>query len=140
MEKSHNRLLVVDDERGMRDLLSTELGCQGYQVVAASNGQEALECMRGQKFDLVITDLMMPQMDGMSLLENIKNADSDLEVIMATGHGTIESAVTAMKNGAYDFILKPYNLDELNAKVEKALEKKKLFCTVPNPMKKSWHS
>lgn len=126
MEKSDTRLLVVDDELGMRDMLSIELGGKGYQVMVAGNGQEALERMRGQKFDLVITDLMMPQMDGINLLENLKSLDPELEVIMATGHGTIESAVAAMKTGAYDFILKPYNLDELNVLIEKALEKKKL--------------
>ena len=126
LEKSNIHLLVVDDELGMRDMLSVELGEQGYQVVTACNGQEAMEHAKNQKFDLVITDLKMPQMNGIDLLENIKGIQSELEVIVATGHGTIEAAVMAMKNGAYDFILKPYNLYELNALIEKALEKKKL--------------
>lgn len=125
-EKKHTYILVVDDEIGMRDMLSVELGDQGYTVITATNGQEAMTCIKNRKFDLVITDLKMPQMDGLELLENIKSLDSELEVIMATGHGTIESAITAIKNGAYDFILKPYNLDELNLLVKKALEKKKL--------------
>ncbi|MBI3307677.1 MAG: response regulator, partial [Candidatus Omnitrophica bacterium] len=125
-EKKHIHILVVDDELGMRDLLSLELKGQGYQVSVAENGKEATEIIRKQKFDLVISDLSMPQMDGITLLQNIKEVDPELEVIMATGHGTIESAVKAMKNGAYDFILKPFNLDELSLLIEKALEKKKL--------------
>lgn len=126
LEKNNIHLLVVDDEQGMRDMLSWELKGQGYRVTTASNGQEALDRMRAEKFDLVITDYQMPQMDGVKLLENIKNNDLELEVILATGHGTIEIAVAAMKSGAYDFILKPFNLEELSILIEKALERRKL--------------
>lgn len=118
------RILVVDDELGMREMLQLELGSQGYQVAVASNGKEALEQIRGQKFDLVISDLKMPQMDGMTLLGEIKGRDPKIEVIIATGYGTVESAVTAIKKGAYDFILKPFNLEELNMLIERVLEKK----------------
>ena len=122
LEKANIHLLVVDDEQGMRDMLSLELSGQGYQVATARNGLEALECVRGKKIDLVITDFKMPEMDGMELLENIKGVDASLEVIMATGHGTIEAAVAAMKHGAYDFILKPFNMENLAKVIEEALE------------------
>lgn len=126
LAKNHIRILVADDELGMRQMLSTALEFEGYQVVTAVNGAEALDKIRQNKFNLVITDLKMPKMDGIQLLEEIKKINPGLEVIMATGHGTIEDAVAAMKNGAYDFILKPYNLDELNGLVSRALEKNEL--------------
>ena len=118
-------LLVVDDEQGMRDMLSWELGSQGYQITTARNGEEAVKSMRKQKFDLVITDFKMPKMDGLDLLKNIKGIDAELIVIMATGHGTMDTAMKATKNGVYEFILKPYDLDHLSALIEQALLKKK---------------
>lgn len=130
LEKNKIHILVVDDEQGMRDMLSLELNNQGYQVTTACNGHEALKYMHENTFDLIVTDLKMPQMDGMTLLEKIKNMKIEVEVIVATGHGTVETAVLAMKNGAYDFILKPYDLDQLNGTVEKALEKRRLKKTV----------
>ena len=126
IDKKHVCILVVDDEAGMRDMLSLALGSQGYQVATAVNGIEALEQIQKQRFDLVITDLKMPEMDGIDLLDQIKKIAPKLEVIMTTGHGTVEAAVAAMKSGAFDFILKPFPLDELNAIIEKVLEKKEL--------------
>lgn len=126
LDKSHVRILVVDDEPGIRDMLFLELDAQGYQVTTASNGAEAWDKIRQQNFDLVISDLKMPEMEGIGLLENIKKAYPRLEVIMATGYGTVKDAVAAIKGGAYDFILKPFHLDELNALIEKALEKREL--------------
>ncbi len=125
-DKKEIRVLVVDDEQGLRDLLSYELGIQGYQVVTAGDGMEALEKVRQFKFDMVITDLKMPKMGGMETLEEIKKIDPNIEIIMATGFGTIEVAVDSMKKGAYDFIQKPYNIDEISALIEKALEKSQL--------------
>ncbi len=124
--KDSVRILVVDDEAGMRDMLALELRGRGYQVSLAENGDEALALVRRQRFDLVVTDMQMPGMDGNMLLEQIKKIEPRLEVIIMTGYGTVEVAVTAMKNGAFDFILKPFHLEELNAKIEKALEKKDL--------------
>src|SRR3989338_2555781 len=98
-DKNEIRVLVVDDEQGMRDLLSFELGSQGYQVVTATDGVDALEKVRRNKFDLVITDLKMPKMGGMETLEEIKKIDPSVEVIIATGFGTIEVAVDSMKKG-----------------------------------------
>jgi DNA-binding response OmpR family regulator len=125
-DKSHISLLVVDDEPGMRDMLCYELQGQGFKVSVAEDGEKALELIRKQTFDLVISDFKMPKMDGMKLLAHIKEINPAIEVIIATGNGTIEDAVVAMKNGAYDFILKPFNLEELAAMIEKALEKKSL--------------
>jgi signal transduction histidine kinase/CheY-like chemotaxis protein len=117
------KILVVDDERGIRDLLSLELGSRDYKVSTAANGEEALEKIKNEKFQLVISDIKMPRMGGLEMLEAIKKIDPDIEVIMSTGYGTVETAVSAMKIGAYDFIQKPFNLDEILALTEKALEK-----------------
>lgn len=121
-----HRILVVDDEQGVRDLLSYELPSEGYQVAIAANGEEALETLRTAKFDLVICDISMPKMGGLEVLKAVKQIDPDIEVIMITAYGTIEVAVESIKEGAYDFIQKPFNLDEIFAVVDKALQKKEL--------------
>lgn len=130
IDKKSAKILVIDDEQGIRDLLSYELGAQGYGVVTACNGEEGIEKLKRDKFHLVISDVKMPKMDGVKTLEAIKRIDPDIEVIMATGFGNIEIAVAAMKKGAYDFIQKPFNLDEIMNLVEKALEKSELKALV----------
>jgi signal transduction histidine kinase/DNA-binding response OmpR family regulator len=125
-DKKETRILIVDDEPGIRDLLQFELGSQGYQISTASDGMDAVAMVRSQPFDLVISDIKMPRMDGVAMLEEIKKINPNIEVIMATGFGTIETAVSAMKMGAYDFIQKPYHIDEIGALIEKALEKNEL--------------
>lgn len=129
-QKELVKILVVDDEQGMRDLLSHELKNFGFSVVAAANGEEALAKMQKEKFHLVISDVKMPRMDGLKMLEAIKRMAPEVEVIMSTGYGTIEMAVNAMKKGAYDFVQKPFNVDEILALVEKALEKSELRALV----------
>lgn len=126
IHKDQISILVVDDEPGMREMLSLELSSQGYHVVKSDNGAQGLTEIRQKKFSLMITDLKMPQMDGLELLERAKIIDPRLEIIMMTGHGSIGDAVEAMKMGAYDFILKPFQLVEINALIEKVLEKKEL--------------
>jgi len=121
-----SRILIIDDEPGYRALLSQELGKIGYQVMTATNGEEGLEKIRQGKFELAISDIKMPKMDGIEFLETVKKEHPDIEVIMGTGFGTVEMAVSAMKKGAYDFIQKPFNLPEVVALVEKALEKREL--------------
>src|SRR3989338_3232711 len=106
-ENNKVHVLAVDDESGMRDLLKLELETLGYRVTTAGDGQEALEWVTKEKFQLVITDIMMPRMDGLALLGEIKKRDIYLEVIVTTGYGQVENAVEAMKKGAYDFIQKP---------------------------------
>lgn len=116
-------ILIVDDEKGMRDFLSFELGSRGYSVSAAATGAEALALLTRAGFDLVISDIKMPQMDGLELLESAKRSFPDTEFIISTGYATIGAAVEAMKKGAYDFIEKPFNLDELTSLLENVFEK-----------------
>jgi YesN/AraC family two-component response regulator len=117
------KILVIDDEPGIAELLSDELGLQGYTVVTAPDGEKGLELIRKQKFQLVITDIKMPNLDGIQVLYEIKRIDPSIEVIIITGYGTITTAVDAMKHGAYDFIQKPLNINEITLLVEKAIER-----------------
>ncbi|MFA6003260.1 MAG: ATP-binding protein [Elusimicrobiota bacterium] len=123
-------IIVVDDERGIRDLLSYELSSRGYRIATASNGSEALRLLSGGDFQLVISDVRMPKMDGLAFLEAVKSTTPNIEVIIMTGFATVELAVDAMKNGAYDFIQKPFNLDELMILIEKSLERRELKALV----------
>lgn len=119
-------ILVIDDEQGMRELLSFALENRGYKVTVAENGAEALEKVKAEKFHLIISDIMMPQMDGLTFLEKTKEIDPAVEVIITTGYGTIENAVAAMKKGAYDFVIKPFNVEEMYLLIERALEKRNM--------------
>jgi len=129
-DKPTAKILVVDDEQGLRDLLSFELSSQGYKVSTASDGAMALDKIRAEKFQVVISDINMPKVTGLEALAKIKEIDPDVEVIMMTGFATIETAVDAMKKGAYDFVRKPFNMDEITALVEKVLEKSDLKAMV----------
>ncbi len=126
ISKTNFHLLVVDDESSVRNLLCEGLQRQGYRVTAAEDGREAIEKIKKGKFDLVITDVMMPSMNGIEMLEAIKGLHPTLEVILTSGNGQIETAVSAMKKGAYDFVKKPLHMEELYALVEKALQKTEL--------------
>ena len=120
------RILCMDDEQGILDLLTFELTSHGYQVVTAHDGEEGIEKFKEGKFNIVISDIKMPKLSGLDVLPVLKNIDPNVEIIMTTGFGTIDMAVESIKNGAYDFISKPYNLDELYSRIEKALERQKL--------------
>jgi two-component system, NtrC family, response regulator AtoC len=120
------KILVVDDEPGLRDLLSFELGSRGYIVVTACDGLEATELAKKEKFDIMISDIMMPKMDGMGALDIIKGIDPTIEVIFATGFGSIEAGISAMKKGAVACIQKPYSLEEMEIIISHAVEKRKL--------------
>ncbi len=119
---SKNRLLVVDDDESLRWVTKVQLEQSGYAVSAAADGHQALELLEQSGADLVITDLMMPGMSGLDLLKAIRSGHPDLLVIVATAFGTVETAVEAMKAGAYDYITKPVNIDELRMIVARALE------------------
>ncbi len=119
-------LLVVDDEPNTRDGLRQALEREDRVVFTAADGREALDRAQERAFDVVITDLRMPRLDGMQLLEEIKERSADTAVILLSGYGTIETAVEAMRRGALDFITKPVNLDELELRVSKVLAQKHL--------------
>jgi two-component system NtrC family response regulator len=114
-------ILIVDDEKNYLTILSALLEEEGFEVLTALGGQEALEIYKTSDLDLVVTDMKMPEMDGIALLENIKQLDPDLPVIMMTAHGTIDKAVEAMQKGAYTYILKPFDNERLTIYVNKAI-------------------
>ena len=114
-------ILVVDDEKNYLLVLSEVLQEEGYEVLTAQDGHEALEIQKSSDLDLILTDMKMPAMDGIELLENIKGLDPDLPVIMMTAHGTIDKAVEAMQKGAYSYILKPFDNERLTIYVKKAV-------------------
>lgn len=121
------RVLVVDDEKVIRDMLADFLGMEGYYVRTAEDGTSALNELSKTHYDLVISDLKMPRMGGIALLEEIgKTAPSSLTVIM-TGFGTVETAIDAMKRGAYDYVLKPFKLDEVMHVVQRGIEKQRIM-------------
>ncbi|MDC0710588.1 response regulator [Stigmatella sp. ncwal1] len=123
-------VLVIDDEPGIRDMLSFELSQEGFDVETAENGMAAVETLRRRKFDLAITDLKMPGMDGVATVEALRALDPDIEVIVATGYASVETAVACMKHGAYDYIQKPYDVAELKLLLERARQKSHLQSVV----------
>jgi len=114
-------ILIVDDEKNYLLVLSAVLEEEGYEVLTALSGLEALETQKSSDLDLVLTDMKMPGMDGIELLERIKAFDPDLPVIMMTAHGTVDKAVEAMQKGAYSYILKPFDNERLILYVKKAI-------------------
>ena len=117
-----SRILVVDDKEMMRDSVATLLGRRGHTIVAASGGEQALEKVAGKRPDIVVTDLQMPGMNGLELLAEILKLDDGIPVIFMTAYGTIETAVGAMRQGAFDYVTKPFSGDELELAVERALK------------------
>lgn len=115
-------ILIVDDEKNYPPILSAVLEEEGFETLTANSGQEALEILENSDIDLVLTDMKMPAMDGIELLENIKSKKSGIPVIMMTAHGTVEKAVEAMQKGAYNYILKPFDNERLVLYVNKAME------------------
>lgn len=116
-------LIAEDEEITLKHLVNT-LKKEGYLVTGLRNGREAVESLKRERFDLIITDIRMPEMNGIEVLERAKDIDSDIEVMIITGFGSIGSAVEAMKKGAFDYITKPFDLDELIIKVKNIYEKK----------------
>ncbi len=120
-------ILVVDDKDSMRNVIRETLIEEGHRVDAAGNGRKALDLIQNKSYDVVVTDLKMPDVDGMKVLEEVKNTDSDTSVIVMTAYGTIEDAVAAMKKGAFDFITKPFDTDYLCVLVKRAMETRRLM-------------
>ena len=119
-------VLIVDDQESIRHALSKMLTKEGYEVLLAGEGEEALETLRKKKVNVILSDLKMPKMDGVQLLKTSKLIKPEVEVILITAHGTIEKAVSAMKDGAYDFITKPFKKIVIANMVKKAVEKQAL--------------
>jgi two-component system response regulator PilR (NtrC family) len=121
-------VLVVDDERSMREFLAICLKREGHQVAVAESGEKALEQLAQSPADIVVTDLKMPgKVDGLGLLRGIRDRGLDTEVIVVTAFATPETAIAAMKQGAYDYLTKPFKVDEINAVIARALEKRALI-------------
>lgn len=123
MQKSDIKILIVDDEREIRNLFEQALRAQGYQVFCAQDGQEALRLCSADSYQILLTDLNMPNMNGNTLLARVKERWPFMEVVMITGYGTIESAVNALKSGAADFILKPVKIDQVQFVVNRCFQK-----------------
>lgn len=126
MSKKPYRILVVDDEESMREFLSIMLHREGYQVEAVQDGSQAVDRLKQAQFDLVITDIQMPRLDGFGVLQYVLDRSKETAVIMVTAFSTTEQAVEAMKLGAYDYITKPFKNDEIRLIVKNALERKEL--------------
>lgn len=131
-----SKLLIIDDERGIRNTLREILADEGHEVDVAENGKIGLEMAQAKAYDLIFSDIKMPEMDGLEFLMKLKNAENDengdatlngeCPVVMITGHGDVETAVQALKLGAYDFLLKPLDLNRILITTKNALESKSL--------------
>ena len=119
-------ILVVDDEPSIRETLGGILEDEGYRVTPAEDGESGLTLLRDQHFDVVLLDVWLPQMDGLAVLEEVKDLADRPEVVMISGHGTVETAVRATKLGAYDFLEKPLSLDKTLIVVKNAAEARRL--------------
>ncbi len=125
--KERTRILLIDDEESGREALTLILRNAGHLVTGVSSGKEAAQHLSREKFDIIITDLFLPDTNGIDILKNVKNDSPLTEVILITGHASAETAVRAMKEGAYDYITKPLNIDELRIIIAKAVEKHQLL-------------
>ncbi len=126
MYAENYKILITDDDANLRDLLTEAVRSWGCQADSASDGEEAIEKLKAERFDMVITDLMMPGMDGIELLKRVAAFDKDVLVVIITGYAAIETALKAIREGAYDYIAKPFRLDELRIVVKNGCERIRL--------------
>jgi two-component system response regulator HydG len=129
-ETPRPRILIVDDQRNMRTTTALVLRQQGYEVAEAESGEAALSRLLAEPFDVVLTDLKMAPLDGLAVLRGALQISPSTQVIVMTGYGTVESAVEAMQQGAYDYVNKPFNERELRMRVQRALEQRRLLVDV----------
>ncbi|MBP9549662.1 MAG: sigma-54-dependent Fis family transcriptional regulator, partial [Chitinophagales bacterium] len=120
-------ILLVDDEKSIRKTLKEILEYEGYAVDEAQDGAEGLRMIQDGDYDVVLMDIKMPKMDGMEVLEKMQNTNADVPVIMISGHGTLETAVDAVKKGAFDYVAKPPDLNRLLITIRNALDKSNLL-------------
>ena len=118
------RLLIVDDEEQFVEALSERLSMRDYDVTTSLTGEDAIEKIKNYNFDVVILDVRLPGIEGTEVLREIKNLKPLIEVIMLTGHGTVEMAIEGMKLGAFDFLMKPCETEDLTVNIEKAHDRK----------------
>jgi len=111
-------ILVVDDELLIRDLLYDFFSGHGWQIAVAENGEKALEVMRARKIDVVLTDIKMPEMDGLALASRLRDSHPEIPVVLMTGFPSVESAVAALRAKAEDYIIKPFNINQLYKLIE----------------------
>lgn len=121
------KVLLVDDEKDFLDVLGERMELRGMDVSTAASATEALKITEKKSFDAIILDLKMPEMDGLEVLQNIKEKNPELQVILLTGHGSIEKGVEAMRLGAMDFVEKPADLENLTEKIKKAQARKMIL-------------
>ncbi len=119
-------ILIVDDEKNIRLTLSQALETLGAEIDTAANGEEALSKLKNKEFGLILLDIRMPGMDGMEVLRQVREVRPDIRVIMITAYGTVESAVEAMKQGAVDFLQKPFGPEEIREMVSRVMDREKL--------------
>ena len=117
------KILIIDDEKSIRNTLKEILEYEGHEVKDAADGAEGLRIATEEKFDVILCDIKMPKMDGIEVLEKVNELSPDVPFIMISGHGTIETAVDAIKKGAYDFIAKPLDLNRMLITLRNAMEK-----------------
>ncbi|TVQ79053.1 MAG: sigma-54-dependent Fis family transcriptional regulator [Bradymonadales bacterium] len=124
---SKRRVLIVDDEGGMRHMLQVLLEREGYEIDSAEDGKQGLEKIQGNEYDLVLCDIRMPQMDGLAFLEKAKSVRSNLPVIMMSAFGNVDTAIEAMKMGAYDYVSKPFKADEILLRLQRLTAQESLM-------------
>src|SRR5450631_948635 len=122
-QKTAGSILIVDDEKGQRDILNLILRKEGYDIVDVPGVREALEQLEKREFDLILTDLLMPGLNGLDLLEKVLAEDPQQCVILMTAHGSVDSAVEAMRKGAFDYLEKPLERDNLVLTLLRAFER-----------------
>ncbi|MCJ7508060.1 MAG: response regulator, partial [candidate division Zixibacteria bacterium] len=126
MSKDRPKILVIDDEPRMCQSLESLLGNDGYQVVVANSGNKGIDCIRENQLDLVISDIKLPDVDGIEILRVAKTKDENLPVILMTGYASLETAIEAVEQGAYDYLMKPIEFSHLQLAIKRGLEKREL--------------
>jgi DNA-binding NtrC family response regulator len=119
-------VLVVDDEQDVLQTLESMLNELNFNTIIANNGDKAMDIIENNKIDVVLSDIYMPETDGFELLNNVRAFDKEIVFLMITGKPTIETAVQSIREGAYDYITKPFDLEDLRIKINRCIEKKKL--------------
>jgi two-component system response regulator PilR (NtrC family) len=123
MAEKKKKVLVVDDEQDVRDILDSVLKKLDFIPLVAESGEEALEILKNNNIDVILSDLYMPGMDGIELLKRVRTLKKNVVFLIITAHPTIETAVDAIKKGAYDYLTKPFHIEEVRVKINRAIEK-----------------